>query len=51
MRLEYINRVKENEIVGKSILTQAGQILLRAGIKLSLGTLKNLNNWVYYIFT
>lgn len=35
MRLEFINRVKENEVLGKSILTNEGSILLRAGIALS----------------
>jgi len=51
MRLEYINRVKENEVVGKSILTQAGQILLRAGIKLNLGYIKKLKQLgVLYIY-
>lgn len=51
MRLEYINRVKENEIVGKSILTQEGQILLRAGNKLSLSYIKKLKELgVFYIY-
>ncbi|MCY6959341.1 HD-GYP domain-containing protein [Clostridium brassicae] len=35
MRLEFINRVKENDILGKNILTNDGNILLRAGIKLT----------------
>ena len=35
MRLEFINRVKEKDILGKSILTNDGSILLRAGIALT----------------
>lgn len=51
MRLEYINRVKENEILGKSILTNDGKILLRAGIKLNRMYIEKLNNLgVFYIY-
>jgi len=35
MRLEFINRVQENEVLGKSILTNEGHVLLRAGVKLN----------------
>lgn len=35
MRLEFINRVKENDILGKSIFTSDGSVLLRAGVKLT----------------
>lgn len=51
MRLEFINRVSEDEILGKSILTNEGQILLKAGTKLSesyINRLRALN--VLYIY-
>ncbi|MBV7274993.1 HD-GYP domain-containing protein [Clostridiaceae bacterium UIB06] len=51
MRLEFINRVKENDILGKSILTNEGQVLLRAGVKLNnvyIQKLKELG--VFYIY-
>lgn len=35
MRLEFINRVKEKDVLGKSILTNEGSILLRSGITLT----------------
>lgn len=43
MRLEFINRVKENDILGKSILTNEGNILLRAGVALTNQYIKKLN--------
>lgn len=51
MRLEFISRVNEDDILGKSILTNEGQILLKAGTKLSssyINRLKALN--VLYIY-
>lgn len=51
MRLECINRVNENDILGKSILTNEGQILLRAGVKLTnvyIDKLKELG--VFYVY-
>lgn len=51
MRLECIDNVREMEILGKSILGDDGQILLKAGIALTdryLEKLKNLG--VYYIY-
>lgn len=51
MRLEFINRVKDNDILGKSILTNEGQVLLRAGVKLNniyIQKLKELG--VFYIY-
>lgn len=51
MRLEFINRVRENEVLGKSILTNEGHVLLRAGVKLSnvyINKLKELG--VLYIY-
>lgn len=35
MRLEFMDNVKENEILGKNIYTNEGTILLRSGIKLN----------------
>lgn len=51
MRLEFINRVKEDEVLGKSILANDGQILLKSGVKLTasyIEKLKELN--VLYIY-
>lgn len=51
MRLEYINRVKENEILAKNIYTDDGRILLRAGISLTDQYIRKLNSLgVYYVF-
>lgn len=52
MRLEFIDRVNENEILGKSILTNDGKILLRAGVKLNrryVVKLKELGVFFVYI--
>lgn len=35
MRLEFINRVKDKDILGKNILTSDGGVLLRAGVQLT----------------
>lgn len=35
MRLEFINRVKEKDVLGKSILTCDGQVLLKTGVELT----------------
>lgn len=51
MRLEFINRVKEQEVLGKNILSSDGKILLRAGMKLNniyINKLKELG--VFYIY-
>jgi HD-GYP domain len=51
MRLEFINRVRENEILGKSILTNEGHVLLRAGVRLTnlyINKLKDLG--VLYVY-
>ncbi|MTK13001.1 MAG: HD-GYP domain-containing protein [Clostridiaceae bacterium] len=51
MRLEFINRVSGNDVLGKSILTNEGQVLLRAGVKLNdvyIQKLKELG--VFYIY-
>ena len=51
MRLEFINRVRENEILGKSILTSDGKILLKAGIRLSGNYIKKLKEiGVFYVY-
>lgn len=51
MRLEFINRVKEQEILGKSILSSDGKILLRAGMKLTDSYIKKLRELgVFYIY-
>jgi len=42
MRLEYINNIRENEFLGKSILSNDGVVLLRAGIRLSSAYIKKL---------
>ncbi|MBW9170372.1 HD-GYP domain-containing protein [Clostridium estertheticum] len=51
MRLEFINRVKVNEILGKNIVTNDGSILLRSGVKLNkkyIVKLKKLG--VFYVY-
>lgn len=51
MRLEFINRVKEQEVLGKSILSSDGKILLRAGMKLNDLYIKKLRELgVFYIY-
>ncbi|GAA0726860.1 HD-GYP domain-containing protein [Clostridium malenominatum] len=51
MRLEFINRVRENEILGKSILTSDGKILLKAGVRLSSNYIKKLREiGVFYVY-
>lgn len=51
MRLEFINRLKGNEVLGKSILTSDGKILLRAGIRLNNRYVEKLKELgVYYIY-
>lgn len=51
MRLEFINRVRENDVLGKSILTSDGKILLKAGIKLTNKYITKLQEiGVFYIY-
>lgn len=51
MRLEFINRVKENDILGKNIFTNDGGILLRAGVKLTNQYIKKLTELgVLYLY-
>ena len=51
MRLEFINRVKDRNVLGKSILTCDGQVLLKAGVELTnnyINKLKELG--VFYLY-
>lgn len=51
MRLEFINRVKEKDVLGKSILTCDGQVLLKTGVELTnnyINKLKELG--VFYLY-
>ncbi len=51
MRLEFINRVVDGEILGRSILGSDGKILLRSGVKLTgryIAKLKELG--VFYVY-
>ncbi|MEY8764430.1 MULTISPECIES: HD-GYP domain-containing protein [Clostridium] len=51
MRLEFINKVREKDILGKSILTNDGQVLLRAGVELNGNYIKKLKELgVLYIY-
>ncbi|WP_027626182.1 HD-GYP domain-containing protein [Clostridium lundense] len=51
MRLEFINRVRENDVLGKSILTSDGKILLKAGIKLTHNYITKLQEiGVFYVY-
>jgi HD-GYP domain-containing protein (c-di-GMP phosphodiesterase class II) len=52
MRLEFIDRVREDEVLGKNILTNDGKILLRAGIKINnryVEKLKELGVFFVYV--
>lgn len=51
MRLEFIDRLKEKEVLGKSILDNEGKILLRAGVTLTEIYIKKLKQLgVYYVY-
>jgi putative nucleotidyltransferase with HDIG domain len=51
MRLEFINRVLENDVLGKSILTNDGKVLLRAGIKITENYIQKLKELgVFYVY-
>jgi putative nucleotidyltransferase with HDIG domain len=51
MRLEFIDRVKEGEVLGKSIFTNDGSVLLRVGVKLNDGYIKKLKELgVFYVY-
>lgn len=51
MRLECINRLQGDEVLGKNILTSDGKMLLRAGVKLNSIYIKKLHSLgVFYIY-
>lgn len=51
MRLEFINNVREKDILGKSILTSEGQVLLKAGVKLNDNYINKLRKLgVFYLY-
>ncbi len=51
MRLEFMDKVKENDILGKSIFTSEGTILLRAGMKFTKNYIEKLKALgVYYVY-
>ncbi|RMD01900.1 HD-GYP domain-containing protein [Clostridium autoethanogenum] len=51
MRLEFIDRVMEEDVLGKSILTCEGQVLLRAGVKLNSNYIDKLKKLgVFYVY-
>ncbi|MBV4420277.1 HD-GYP domain-containing protein [Clostridium tyrobutyricum] len=52
MRMEHISKIREGQVLGKSILTSDGQILLKAGVNLSgiyINKLRNLGVCYIYI--
>ncbi|MGH4123113.1 MAG: HD-GYP domain-containing protein [Clostridium sp.] len=51
MKLEFINSVKVDEILGRNILTNDGSILLRTGVKLTQQYIEKLKELgVFYIY-
>jgi len=51
MRLECINKLVGDEVLGKSILNNQGKILLRAGVRLTSNYIKKLHSLgVFYIY-
>ncbi|MBU3143435.1 HD-GYP domain-containing protein [Clostridium sp. CF012] len=51
MRLEFINRVKVDEILGRNIFTNDGSILLRTGVKLTEQYIEKLKDLgVFYVY-
>ncbi|NMM65052.1 HD-GYP domain-containing protein [Clostridium sp. P21] len=51
MRLEFINRVKPGDVIGKSILSNEGRVLLRAGVKLNTNYINKLTELgVFYVY-
>lgn len=52
MRLEFVDRIKESEVLGRNILTNDGKILLRSGVKLNhryIEKLKELGVFFIYV--
>ncbi|GAA0745065.1 HD-GYP domain-containing protein [Clostridium oceanicum] len=51
MRLEFINNVKEDEVLGRSIFSEEGQVLLKAGMKLTNNYINKLKQiGVLYVY-
>lgn len=50
MRLEFISKVKSNDILGKDIISQDGQVLLKSGIRLTQSYIKRLKKLGIFIF-
>lgn len=51
MRLEFIDRVKQDDVLSKSILTNDGHVLLRAGVKLNSSYINKLKELgVFYVY-
>lgn len=51
MRLEFINRVKADEVLGRNIFTEDGSVLLRSGVKLTDQYIKKLKDLgVFYVY-
>lgn len=51
MRLEFINKVKVGEILGKNILTNDGSVLLRTGVKFTETYIEKLKDLgVFYVY-
>ncbi|MEG1257172.1 HD-GYP domain-containing protein [Clostridium sp.] len=51
MRLEYISRIKDEDVLGKHVYGEDGRILLKAGVKLNKNYMKRLNELgVYYVY-
>lgn len=51
MRLEFINRVRVDEVLGRNIYTEDGSVLLRSGIKLTQSYIEKLKELgVFYVY-
>lgn len=51
MRLEFINRVKPGDVLGRNIFSEKGQVLLKSGIKLTQVYINRLRNLgVLYVY-
>jgi len=51
MRLEFIDRVKVDEILGKNIFSNDGSVLLKTGVKLTKGYIRRLKELgVFYVY-
>lgn len=51
MRLEFISKIKEGDVLSKSILANGGTVLLRAGVKLTSNYINKLKEiGVFYVY-